>query len=154
MNKLQINSLPMIILVVYVLMICVGAHGDDAFNISTIPFTKGFTPLFGEHNIIPSTDDHSVQLRLNRYSGMFMHHTYISFQLHTYIHHTWCICVCVYIYQIKENIDHFTIIYMHRLRVQVLRPLQQWLLQCQNQATIGLHSRHRRRLLCTYQNSS
>ncbi|KAK6143084.1 hypothetical protein DH2020_023432 [Rehmannia glutinosa] len=31
------------------------------FNISTINFTKGFTPLFGEPNIIPSSDDRSAQ---------------------------------------------------------------------------------------------
>ncbi|KAK4488595.1 hypothetical protein RD792_004361 [Penstemon davidsonii] len=40
-----------------------------ALNLETIPFTKGFSPLFGETNIIPSANDQSVQLHLNQYTG-------------------------------------------------------------------------------------
>ncbi|KZV31599.1 putative xyloglucan endotransglucosylase/hydrolase protein 30-like [Dorcoceras hygrometricum] len=40
-----------------------------AFNITSIPFSKGFSPLFGDANIIPSGDDQSVQLQLNQYTG-------------------------------------------------------------------------------------
>lgn len=53
------------------LISCV-AYAAAALNIpATIPFTKGFSPLFGEGNIIPSADDQSVQLHLNQYTGMF-----------------------------------------------------------------------------------
>ncbi|GFP88569.1 probable xyloglucan endotransglucosylase/hydrolase protein 30 [Phtheirospermum japonicum] len=40
-----------------------------AFNISTVPFSKGFSPLFGESNIVTSSNDQSVQLHLNQYTG-------------------------------------------------------------------------------------
>ncbi|XP_075510943.1 putative xyloglucan endotransglucosylase/hydrolase protein 30 [Primulina tabacum] len=40
-----------------------------AFNISNIPFSKGFSPLFGDANVIPSADDRSVRLQLNQYTG-------------------------------------------------------------------------------------
>ncbi|XP_073060559.1 probable xyloglucan endotransglucosylase/hydrolase protein 30 [Primulina eburnea] len=40
-----------------------------AFNVSTIPFERGFTSLFGESNIIRSADDRSVQLHLNQFTG-------------------------------------------------------------------------------------
>ncbi|KAI3448986.1 hypothetical protein Pfo_005651 [Paulownia fortunei] len=68
MYKLQ-NSLPLLLLLLLLLLhvSCV-AHAA-AINISTIPFTKGFTPLFGEPNIIPSADDRSVQLHLNQHTG-------------------------------------------------------------------------------------
>ncbi|KAL8500616.1 hypothetical protein ACS0TY_020264 [Phlomoides rotata] len=42
---------------------------SSSFNISTIPFAQGFTPLFGEPNIIRSSDDQSVQLHLNLNTG-------------------------------------------------------------------------------------
>ncbi|KAI3444885.1 hypothetical protein Pfo_001550 [Paulownia fortunei] len=61
MDKLK-YSLPIFLLLLHV------AHAA-AFNVSTIPFTKGFSPLFGEVNILPSADDQSVQLHLNQYTG-------------------------------------------------------------------------------------
>lgn len=119
------------------------SHSPKASPLSLVNITSSPPPMITPFNFV-STDTQACSCII---------HTYHFSCIHTYIIHDAYVFV-LYIYQIKENIDHFTIIYMHRLRVQVLRPLQQWLLQCQNQATIGLHSRHRRRLLCTYQNSS
>ncbi|KAK6120762.1 hypothetical protein DH2020_045490 [Rehmannia glutinosa] len=65
MSKLQ-NSFSILLLLLHVLS-CVAYAAP--FNISTINFTKGFTPLFGEPNIIPSSDDRSVRLHLNQYTG-------------------------------------------------------------------------------------
>lgn len=67
MDKLKISVPAAFLLLLHVLS-CI-SHAA-AFNISTIPFTQGFTPLFGEPNIIRSDDDHSVQLHLNQYTGM------------------------------------------------------------------------------------
>lgn len=119
------------------------SHSPKASPLSLVNITSSPPPMITPFNFV-STDTQACSCII---------HTYHFSCIHTYIIHDAYVFV-LYIYQIKENIDHFTIIYMHRLRVQVLRPLQQWLLQCQNQATIGLHSRHRRRLLCTYQDSS
>lgn len=120
------------------------SHSPKASPLSLVNITSSPPPMITPFNFV-STDTQACSCII---------HTYHFSCIHTYIIHDAYVFVYTYIYQIKENIDHFTIIYMHRLRVQVLRPLQQWLLQCQNQATIGLHSRHRRRLLCTYQDSS
>ncbi|PIN15869.1 Xyloglucan:xyloglucosyl transferase [Handroanthus impetiginosus] len=73
MYKLQKYSLPILLLVHLVHVLLCVAQTSIAFNninnISTIPFSKGFSPLFGESNIIPSQDDQSVQLHLNQYTG-------------------------------------------------------------------------------------
>ncbi|KAK6162750.1 hypothetical protein DH2020_002591 [Rehmannia glutinosa] len=65
MGKLKYYSLPIVLL----LQLWSVAHGAAAFKTSTVPFSKGFSPLFGETNIIPSKDDQSVQLHLNQYTG-------------------------------------------------------------------------------------
>ncbi|GFY92090.1 xyloglucan endotransglucosylase/hydrolase 30 [Actinidia rufa] len=39
------------------------------FNIATIPFNKGYYPLFGDNNVVRSSDDKSVNLVLNQYTG-------------------------------------------------------------------------------------
>ncbi|XP_047315025.1 probable xyloglucan endotransglucosylase/hydrolase protein 30 [Impatiens glandulifera] len=39
------------------------------FNVTTIPFHKGFDPLFGPDNIFRSPDDRTVDLILNQYTG-------------------------------------------------------------------------------------
>ncbi|XP_059633737.1 probable xyloglucan endotransglucosylase/hydrolase protein 30 [Cornus florida] len=44
-------------------------HLCYALNVTTIPFNEGFSPLFGESNIIRSSDDKSVNLLLNQYTG-------------------------------------------------------------------------------------
>ncbi|XP_052192542.1 probable xyloglucan endotransglucosylase/hydrolase protein 30 [Diospyros lotus] len=45
------------------------AAAAAAFNITTIPFDKAFDPLFGHGNIVRSSDDKSVSLLLNQYTG-------------------------------------------------------------------------------------
>lgn len=53
-----------------------------AFNdVSTIPFNKGFSHLFGDGNILHANDDNSLQLHLNQNTGK---HTYIiNFKFHS-----------------------------------------------------------------------
>ncbi|KAK4414358.1 putative xyloglucan endotransglucosylase/hydrolase protein 30 [Sesamum alatum] len=65
MEKLQFYSLIFLLLLLHVS----SSSSSSLFNISTIPFTTGFTPLFGEPNIFPSLDHQSVQLHLNQYTG-------------------------------------------------------------------------------------
>ncbi|KAL6495625.1 putative xyloglucan endotransglucosylase/hydrolase protein 30 [Orobanche gracilis] len=60
-------SLPILLLLLLRLLQLAYAAGFN--NISTVPFSKGFSPLFGEANIISSSDDRSVKLHLNRYTG-------------------------------------------------------------------------------------
>ncbi|KAL7166769.1 hypothetical protein ACSBR2_037447 [Camellia fascicularis] len=45
------------------------ANFAAAFNLSTITFDRGYSPLFSDFNIIRSDDDKSVSLLLNRLSG-------------------------------------------------------------------------------------
>ncbi|GMQ04198.1 hypothetical protein CsSME_00049699 [Camellia sinensis var. sinensis] len=45
------------------------ANFAAAFNLSTITFNQGYSPLFSDFNIIRSDDDKSVSLLLNRLSG-------------------------------------------------------------------------------------
>lgn len=40
-----------------------------AFNLSTITFEEGYSPLFSDFNIERSPDDRSFRLLLNRFSG-------------------------------------------------------------------------------------
>ncbi|CAL5331171.1 unnamed protein product [Camellia sinensis] len=42
---------------------------NAAFIVPTIPFNKGFNPLFGDSNIVRSSDDKTVDLVLNQYTG-------------------------------------------------------------------------------------
>ncbi|KAH6755650.1 xyloglucan endotransglucosylase/hydrolase 30 [Perilla frutescens var. hirtella] len=67
MYKLQDSLLSLIHLLLLVVLDI--AYATAALNITTTPFSKGFTPLFGEPNIIPSVDDRSLQLHLNQYTG-------------------------------------------------------------------------------------
>lgn len=68
MYKLQ-YSLSKIHHLLLLLLLLDVAYATTTFNISTTPFSKGFTPLFGEPNILPSLDDRSVQIHLNQYTG-------------------------------------------------------------------------------------
>ncbi|GER45156.1 xyloglucan endotransglucosylase/hydrolase 14 [Striga asiatica] len=61
MSKLQ-NSI-----LLFHVFIC--AAFAESFNIPTVPFSKGFTNLFGEPNIVKAEDDQSVQLHLNQITG-------------------------------------------------------------------------------------
>ncbi|CAN4128090.1 unnamed protein product [Withania somnifera] len=45
------------------------ATTTNAFNLSTITFEKGYSPLFSDFNIKRSPDDTSFRLLLNRFSG-------------------------------------------------------------------------------------
>lgn len=69
---------------------CSAANKAAFGAVPTIPFSKGFNPLFGEYgNIVPSSDDKSVNLRLNQYSGMLISNITISYTYryaHTYIY--------------------------------------------------------------------
>ncbi|KAE9459907.1 hypothetical protein C3L33_08183, partial [Rhododendron williamsianum] len=47
-----------------------------AFNVTTIPFNKGFSPLWGDGNVVRSSDDQSVSLVLNQYTGQRRMETY------------------------------------------------------------------------------
>ncbi|KAG8362919.1 hypothetical protein BUALT_BualtUnG0023900 [Buddleja alternifolia] len=67
MDKLYYSVYFFLLLLPHVIL-CI-ADGASIFNISTVPFTQGFSPLFGEPNIKPSTDDQSVRLHLNQYTG-------------------------------------------------------------------------------------
>ena len=45
------------------------AGGAAAFNLPTIPFDEGYTPLFGDDNLVRSPDGRAVRLLLNRFTG-------------------------------------------------------------------------------------
>ncbi|KAF4366993.1 hypothetical protein F8388_022781 [Cannabis sativa] len=40
-----------------------------AFNLATIPFDEGYSPLFGDGNLVRSPDGRAVRLLLNRFTG-------------------------------------------------------------------------------------
>lgn len=46
---------------------------SKAFNLSTITFKQGYSPLFSDFNIEKSPDDRSFRLLLNRFSGKLIH---------------------------------------------------------------------------------
>ncbi|CAA0808866.1 Probable xyloglucan endotransglucosylase/hydrolase protein 30 [Striga hermonthica] len=63
---------PIIILLHLIITCAVAAAVAAAFNgVSTVSYSKGFSPLFGGPNIKPSPDHQSVQLHLNQYTGIF-----------------------------------------------------------------------------------
>ncbi|XP_075475305.1 putative xyloglucan endotransglucosylase/hydrolase protein 30 [Primulina tabacum] len=66
MDKIKYCSFYYLVLLVLVLLHVPHAA---AFNISSISFSRGFSPLFGDANIVPSDDDRSVRLQLNQYTG-------------------------------------------------------------------------------------
>ncbi|XP_062114691.1 probable xyloglucan endotransglucosylase/hydrolase protein 30 [Humulus lupulus] len=41
----------------------------EAFDVTTIPFDQGYSPLFGDGNLIRSPDGRAVRLLLDRYTG-------------------------------------------------------------------------------------
>ncbi|KAI7995727.1 putative xyloglucan endotransglucosylase/hydrolase protein 30 [Camellia lanceoleosa] len=51
-------------------------------NLSTITFSKGYNPLFSDFNILRSSDDRTVSLLLNRFSGSgFISSDYYNYEL-------------------------------------------------------------------------
>lgn len=49
---------------------------NASFNVSTIRFDEGYSPLFGDGNLVRSPDGKSVRLLLDRFTG-------ISFRNHS-----------------------------------------------------------------------
>ena len=45
------------------------APETKGFNVKTLTFDEGYAPLFGDGNLVRSSDGRSVRLNLNRYSG-------------------------------------------------------------------------------------
>ncbi|KAG9451680.1 hypothetical protein H6P81_004584 [Aristolochia fimbriata] len=50
-------------------LISIFAASALAFNVSTITFDEGYSPLFGDGNLVPSSDGKSVRLLLDRFTG-------------------------------------------------------------------------------------
>jgi len=42
---------------------------NAAFDLATIPFNDGFSPLFGDNNVVRSADGNGVKLLLDRFTG-------------------------------------------------------------------------------------
>jgi xyloglucan:xyloglucosyl transferase len=58
-----------IIAILSLLLIHLAYVATAAFNVTSIPFNRGFSPLFGDGNVVRSSDDKSVSLVLNQYTG-------------------------------------------------------------------------------------
>lgn len=60
-------------------LLCLGAiNVAEAFDLNTIPFDEGFSPLFGDGNLVRSPDGKAARLLLNRYTGITHAHTYLQ----------------------------------------------------------------------------
>ncbi|RRT45647.1 hypothetical protein B296_00052858, partial [Ensete ventricosum] len=55
-----------------VLLSCV-ATVTAAFDVIAVPFDEGFSHLFGNDNLVRSSDGRIARLTLNRYSGTHPH---------------------------------------------------------------------------------
>lgn len=74
----------------------------------TVQFNKGFTPLFGDGNLLRSSDDKSVNLLLNQYTGMLS----LSLPPSMYV----CLYIYMYIFHIhaqKRIISGFLSIFLN-----------------------------------------
>lgn len=60
-----IPKIPFLLLLSLLLFSFVNA----SFDLATIPFNDGYSPLFGASNVVRSEDGYGVQLRLDRYTG-------------------------------------------------------------------------------------
>lgn len=58
-----------IIAILSLLVIHLAYVATASFNVTSIPFNRGFSPLFGDGNVVRSWDDKSVSLVLNQYTG-------------------------------------------------------------------------------------
>ncbi|KAK1307371.1 putative xyloglucan endotransglucosylase/hydrolase protein 30 [Acorus calamus] len=67
----QILTVQSVFLVIFVVILSLSSSVSAAFNVSTLRFDEGFSPLFGHGNgnLIRSSDDKSVRLVLDRYTG-------------------------------------------------------------------------------------
>lgn len=53
----------------FLLLFITSTSSSSVFNLTTITFEQGYSPLFSDFNIDRSPDDKSVRLLLNRLSG-------------------------------------------------------------------------------------
>ncbi|KAJ0968035.1 hypothetical protein J5N97_024952 [Dioscorea zingiberensis] len=58
-----------VVLPMAILSSLIGAAMAAPFGVSTLSFDEGFSPLFGDGNLVRSPDDRSIRLLLDRYSG-------------------------------------------------------------------------------------
>jgi hypothetical protein len=49
--------------------VCLSEVAVSAFDVPSVAFEEGFSPLFGDENLVRSRDDWSVRLLLDRRSG-------------------------------------------------------------------------------------
>ncbi|OIV92973.1 hypothetical protein TanjilG_20635 [Lupinus angustifolius] len=45
------------------------SFSNSTFDLATIPFSDGYSPLFGDANVVRTSDDNGVKLLLDRYTG-------------------------------------------------------------------------------------
>jgi hypothetical protein len=75
----------------------------SGFDVPTITFDEGFSPLFGEANMEQSPDGRTVRLTLNRYSGSgfissdYYHHGFFSANVRLPKDHTAGVVVAFYV---------------------------------------------------------
>lgn len=62
-------TIPKIPFLLLLSLILVFSYVNAAFDLATIPFNDGYSPLFGDSNVVRSEDGNGVQLRLDRYTG-------------------------------------------------------------------------------------
>lgn len=56
------------------LLLALFSVSTRAFHVETIAFDEGYKHLFGEDNLVKSTDGRRANLVLNRYTGMDLMH--------------------------------------------------------------------------------
>jgi len=78
------------------------SFSNAAFDLATIPFNDGYSPLFGDGNVVRSTDGNGVQLLLDRYTGAgfissnMYQHGFFSANIKLPSNYTAGICVAFY----------------------------------------------------------
>lgn len=63
------SSTRLLLLISAAIFLSYAAAAAAAFNVTPIAFNQGFTPLYGEPNIVRSPRDDAVSLHLDRYTG-------------------------------------------------------------------------------------
>lgn len=58
---------------------CLSVVSASAFDVPTVAFEERFSPLFGDGNLVRSSDDRSVRLLLDRRSGTWGDHLLAKF---------------------------------------------------------------------------